>query len=389
MIGRLRNWAQRQPAASWAAGLAAVTAASLIWRFVLASRGSQLPDEQICIGLAQAVLRPGGPWPLHGGDHPLLGTYLLAASGWLFGTSTQGYRLLGVLAGGLTPLAVALAVARSAPRREALLAAALLAGSPLHAGLSALAFEIPFQLLFVTLAWWRLAGLPQGGRASLVQGAVLLGLAFLCSESTALLAFAWLVVFLLRRERRRGLARRDFALAGLAGLAVIAVDVGYNLTATRFDFRYLNYLDHASRIARPTFSLHGVGFFLRDVFGATLGQWPTLWTDHRCEYPGPGIALGILLLLGALHAFGRDGDPSGGFWSASPVLFVLVTTFLGPAGPTRLDAPVWTWPLPSLPLVCAATAQMIARRWQKGRSIFIGLLLASLLPAPDVPVACD
>lgn len=389
MTRRAHDWVRRHPVAAWAVGLAAVTAAALVWRLLLALRVAALPDERICIGLAEEVLRPGGAWPLHGGDHPLLGIYLLAGSGWLFGNSLTGYRMLGVLAGGLTPLVVALAVARSGPRREALLAAALLAASPLHAGLSALAFEIPFQLLFITLAWWRLAGLPGGGRSDLVAGAALLGLAFLCSESAALLALGWGLVLLLRPERRLGLVRRDFVMAGAAFFAVIAVDVAYNLSAARPDFRYVNYLDHAGRIARPTLSLHGLGFFLRDAFGATLSQWPALWTDHRCEYPGPGIALGILLLLGALHALAPDGDPAYGLWSVPPLLLVLVTTFLGPAGPGGLDAPVWTWPLPSLPLLCAATAHMIALRWTRGRSIFVALLLASVLPAPDVPVACD
>jgi 4-amino-4-deoxy-L-arabinose transferase-like glycosyltransferase len=367
-----------------------LTLAGLVWRLALSARMPRLPDEEICIGIAESILRPGASWPLHGGDHPLLGVYLLAASAWLFGPSLLGYRVLGALAGGFTPLLVALAVARSGSRREALVAAALLAANPLHAGLSALAFEIPFQLLFATLAWWCLAGLPQaGGRRSLLLASAFLGLAFLCSESAVLLGLGWLIAVAARPDLRRRLGRGALLQAAAVFLLVVLPDVVYNLSATRADYRYVNYLDHVSRISRPTLSLQGPGFFLRDVFGATLSRWPRLWTDYRCEYPRAGVALGLLLLLGAIHAWSPRGDPSGGLWRWPPLLFLLVTSFAGPDGPSGLDRPMWTWPLPSLPLVTASAGRMLCVRWREGRPLFVGLLLAMLLPAPDVTGACD
>ena len=90
----LRDWARSFENERWAGTLALLTLGSLAWRLVLASRGPQLPDEDICIGIAASILRPGAPWPLHGGDHPLLGVYLLAASGAIFGPSMLGYRVL-------------------------------------------------------------------------------------------------------------------------------------------------------------------------------------------------------------------------------------------------------------------------------------------------------
>lgn len=389
MTGRLRDWARRRENEVWAGALALVTLGGLAWRLTQAARTSQLPDEEICIGIAQSILHPGAPWPLHGGDHPFLGVYLLAASGALFGPSLLGYRVLGALAGGLTPLVVALAVARSGSRREALVAAALLAANPLHAGLSALAFEIPFQILFGTLAWWCLAALPGGGRRSLLLAAAFLGLAFLCSESAALLGLGWVIVLLVKPDLRRGLGRGGLAMAAAVLLLVVLPDVIYNLTATRADYRYVNYLDHLSRISRPTLSLQGAGFFLRDVFNATLSGHPRVWTDYRCEYPRSGIALGLLLLLGAVHAWSSRGDPSGGLQRVPPLLFLLVTSFAGPAGPSGLDRPMWTWPLPSLPLVTASAARMLCVRWQKGRPLFLALLLGMLVPAPDAARACD
>jgi 4-amino-4-deoxy-L-arabinose transferase-like glycosyltransferase len=385
----LRSWALSLEHERWRGALALLTLGALGWRIVLAIRGPRLPDEEICIGLAAEVLRPGAPWPLHGGDHPLLGVYLLAASAALFGPSLAGYRLLGAVAGGLTPLVVALAVARSGSRREALVAAALLAGNPLHAGLSALAFELPFQLLFATLAWRCLAGLPAGGRGPLLGAAAFLGLAFLCSESAVLLGAGWLVALASRPELRRGLARFGLVQAAALFLLIVLPDVLYNLTATRPDYRYVNYADHLSRIARPTLSLQGAGFFLRDGFNAVLHDRPALWSDYRCEYPRTGTALGVLLLLGAVHAWSARGDPSGGLWRFPPLLFLLIASFSGPAGTLELDPPMWTWPLPALPLVTASAARMLCLRWRAGWPLFVGLLLAQLLPAPDATPACD
>jgi 4-amino-4-deoxy-L-arabinose transferase-like glycosyltransferase len=388
-MDRLRDWARSLESERWAGAVALVTLGSVVWRLILASRGPQLPDEEICIGIAAEVLRPGAPWPLHGGDHPFLGVYLLAASAAIFGPSLLGHRVLGALAGGFTPLVVALAVARSGSRREALVAAVLLAANPLHAGLSALAFEIPFQLLFATLAWWCLAALPGGGRRSLLLASMFLGMAFLCSESAALLGLGWLIVLVARPGLRRSLGRGALLQAAAVFVLIVLPDVIYNLTATQADYRYVNYADHLDRFGRPAASLQGLGFFLRDVFNATLSGHPPLWTDFRCEYPRAGIAAGLLLLLGAVHAWCARGDPSGGLWRVPPLLFVVVTSFAGPAGPSGLDRPMWTWPLPVLPLATASAARMLCLRWRAGWPLFIALLLGMLLPAPDASRACD
>ncbi len=392
-MSALAEWAEGRRQTLWVLGLAVVTLAGLLWRLALAANGDRPTDEEICIGLAEQVLRPGGHWPLHGGDHPALGIYLVAASAWVFGPSLLGYRLLGVVAGALTIPLLALTVARSASRREALPAAALLAANPFHAGLSAIAIEIPFQVFFVTLAWLFLASLPAGGRRALVGSAAALGLGFMCSESTALVAVGWLAVLALRPGLRAGLRPRDYLFAGAAGLAVVAPDLVYNATATRPDFRYVNYLyvnylDHLRRIATPAFGLQGIGFFLRDAFNAVLGDVPRWWTDFRCEYSGPGIALGILLLAGWLHSFHASGDPSAGLWSLPTLLFVFVATFTGPTEPYKLDPPSWTWPVPTLTLVTAGAARLLVMRWRRAWPVFLVLLGAMLLPAPTSFTTC-
>jgi 4-amino-4-deoxy-L-arabinose transferase-like glycosyltransferase len=318
-----------------------------------------MPDEEICIGIAERVFRPGTPWPRHGGDHPALGVYLLAASAWLFDRTLLGYRLLGVVAGTLTVPITAAAVAHATSRAQGLLAAVLLAVNPFHVGLSAGAFEMVFQILFVTAAWLQLTRLPGGRRAALVGTAFWLGMAFLCNESAALVAVAWAGVLLARKSLRRGLHIADALVAALVLALVVLPDVVYNVTADSADYRYVNYRDHLIRIASPNATFQGVGFFLRDVLSRIWPEPIPVWTDNRDEYAGPGVVLGIVLCAGFVNSLRRSGDPTGGVWRLPTLLFVLVTSFTGPGGPTELDGPTWTWPAPTLPLVTAASAHML------------------------------
>jgi hypothetical protein len=98
--------------------------------------------------------------------------------------------------------------------------------------------------------------------------------------------------------------------------------------------------------------------------------------------------MGGLLFAGFLHAFRSKGDPTGGLWRVPPLLFILVTTFTGPAGTAELDPPVWTWPAPVLPLVAAATAWMLVRHARRFWPLYVLLLLLFLLPAPMPRVPC-
>ena len=341
-----------------------MAAAGFWWRLETAVEQPRIFDEDTSIGIAERVFRPGEAWPRHGGDHPVLGIYLLSLSGWMFGRDELGYRLLNVLAGSLTVPLLALAVARCASRGEGLAAGVLLAVNPFHVGLSALAIEIPFQVLFVTLALSQASRLPEGGRGALFGCAAALGLGFMCNESTALVLVGWLVVAVRQRHRLAGLRRRDLVAAALLGVLVVAQDLHYNLTATRSDFYYVNYLDHWARIGQPSFGLQGVGFFLRDLFAAFPGRIPAqIWQDRRDEYTGQGVVLGLLLLCGWLHSFRRPGDPSGGLWSWPIHVFLLVTTFGGQARPSEmLDPAVWTWPVPVVGLASATAARLVFRQ---------------------------
>jgi 4-amino-4-deoxy-L-arabinose transferase-like glycosyltransferase len=369
------------------AGLVLLTVAAFGWRLDRAEEQPYFFDEGTSFRIAEQIFDPEAPWPRHGGDHPSLGVYLLGLSGWIFGRDALGYRLLNVLAGSMTVPLLALAVARSATRGEALAAALLLAVNPCHIGLSALAIEIPFQVFFVTLALAFAAHLPGGGRHALFGCAAALGLGFMCSESTALVLVGWLIAVLLRPERVAGLRRRDFVVAAGLGLAVIAQDLHYNLTATRSDFYYVNYLDHWDRISRLSFGLHGVGFFLRDLFERLPAWLPaSLWQDHRGEYTGPGVVLGVLLLLGWLHSFREAGDPSRGLWRWPVHVLVFVTTFAGMRRPSdMLDAATWTWPVPILVLATASTARFCCRQRVPAWLLLLVLLLSMHFVEPASP----
>ena len=342
-----------------AAALVLVTALAFGLRLWHARTNVLVPDEEILTGLAEPIFQPGAPWPRHGGDHPALGIYLLAGSAAAFGRDLHGYRTLNVFFGTAATLLTATAVARSASRAEALLAALLLAVDPLHVWLSSLATQFAPQVAFVSAAWLCLAGLPGGGRRALVGASGFLGLAFLCNESAALVGFAWAIVLWRRSALRAGLLGADYLWAAAVGLAVISPDIVYNFNAARPDYHYVNYLDHLSRMATPTVGLQGLGFFLRDAFNSWLGDRPGVWMDYRDEYVGHGILLGALLLAGWLHSLRKEGDPTGGLWSLPPLLFIAVVTFTRPAGGFELDPPNWTWPMTTIGLVAAATARLL------------------------------
>jgi 4-amino-4-deoxy-L-arabinose transferase-like glycosyltransferase len=366
--------------AGWTAGLAAVAGLGLLLRLERALALEPSYTEAVVIGIAERVFDPAQPWPRHGGDHPFLGVYLMAASAWAFGRDLLGYRLLGVLAGAASPALAAWALAPALGRPAAFWAALLLAVNPFHVGVSSEAFEIVHEIAFVTGA----CGLVLRRRpGALVGCAVLLGLAFLCKESAALVALVWAVLLWRRPELRAGRRRGELGLAAAAGLLVIAPDVLYNLTATAPDYEYVNYLDHLERIARPALSLQGLGFFLRDAFGVLLAdRFPGAWQDVRCEMPGPGIVLGVLLLAGWLHAFRRDGDPTGGLLRWTPAAFVAVASFTQPLHATPLDPPTWTWPAPALALASGALGLAIARH---ARLWPLWLLAFGLMSRPGPP----
>jgi hypothetical protein len=216
-----------------------------------------------------------------------------------------------------------------------------------------------------------------------------LGLAFMCNESALLVGLAWLAALLRQPGWRRGLPPSAWLLAAAGGTVVVLPDLLYNATATSPDYLYVNYRDHLLRIARPGVSLQGIGFFLRDAFDQLAASAPSLWVNQRCEYPGPGLLQGGLLLGGWLRSLRRNGDPTGGIWSWPPTALILVTTFARPAVATLLDPPAWTWPAPALPLVCAGAAALILRLGRHALWLLPLLLAQAFHPTFFAPALCN
>jgi hypothetical protein len=365
--------------------LLAVVAAEL--RLAAATRQPLVDDEVILIERAAQARDAGGGLPAHGGDHPFLGLWLVMASGSLFGASAVGFRALAVVAGVATVGLAALAARRRSGPAVGLVAGLLLAVDPFHVALSARAIELPYQLLFVALAGLALTARPLSS-ASLAGAGIALGLAFLCSESAALLALAWAAALLSLPEPPRGRA----LVAGLGALAlVILPDIVYNLRASEADYRYVNYLDHLQRLARPDLTLQGAGFFLKEVFDVpalfAVLQRHGVWSDDRCEYAGHGLVLGVVLLAGFAHVVARAWRVPQARLLALPALaFFTVTSLLGPIRCAGLDSPQWTWLAPVLPLVVVATAELFVGARRRLLALALLLLLSAVLPAlPAIP----
>jgi hypothetical protein len=179
-----------------------------------------------------------------------------------------------------------------------------------------------------------------------------------------------------------------YAWAVAAGLVVVAPDLVYNLTATQPDYHYVNYLDHLNRVGRPALRLHGLGFFLKDVFNVVFEGRTWIWADQRCDIVGPGIVMGLVLLAGWLHSFRKDGDPTRGLWSAPTLLFLLVVTFTRPLRPTVLDEASWTWPAPTIGLVTAGAALLLVRYGRYAWPVYPVLLYLMSRPGPSVAPPC-
>lgn len=356
--------------------LAAICAVAVLLR-VLRIGEPALPDEEICIALAREVQGPLSSWPVHGGDHPFLGTYLLALSGRLFGDSVVGYRLLGTLVGGFTPALVFHAVRTAATPRVALVGAALLAINPLHIGLSAMAFEIVYQTAFVGLAWLAVTGLG-ASYARAMRTAFWLGCAFLCSESSLVIALGFALALVAHAlAQRTRIPWRAYAIGLGVFLCVIVPDLLYNLTSSRNSLGFTNYADHLGRVGIFEVTTQGAGFFLRDVFN-WISPHSTWWWDYRCEYPGPTMPAGLLLLAGLCRGI-LEGRSRSMTTAIMPVVLLLaIPSFLVPVPGTSLEPPSWTWPAPTLPLLMLPTATLIERAFSRSR-ILGGALVALAL----------
>lgn len=215
--------------------LAGIVALAAIVRLLGAWSGNLMYDESTHLACAQTIdLRPDHlniVW--RSVDHPFLSVYFIRLSGLLFGTSLFGLRLLHVLVGTATIVAVyKLAQAVFADhRRAALLAAAFLAVDQFHQTWSY--FMVPEVLLmfFATLTLRALLLLrDERTTGRFVAFGVLFGLCYVAKETAVFLAPPlWIALVLDERGRA---VLKDWRWYGAHGIALLLIspDIWWNVT---------------------------------------------------------------------------------------------------------------------------------------------------------------
>ncbi len=360
--------------------------AGLALRLGLAASTGYIWDEDhdwICVA-ERISLEPGRLNPrIREGQHASLPAYLIRAGAMLVGHRPLGFRLFSLLAGALTILICAQLARAWAGLAAGRWTAVLLAFNEYHAGVSALAVEKVYQLLFVSLAVWALSCFQRRAASRLLYATgVATGLAFLCKEIAALVLPVFLLV-LVSSPHRRWLARREPYLAlALFGL-VIAPDLHWNLTHTSPSGPRVGYAEHLARLGGPGLSPEPLVFFGRDVAYSLVPQE----VDPAGEYPAMNVLQGVVLLTAVVWASFRWRDLTARlllllFWGVFG-FFVLVRPRLSPR--PELDDASWFWvDLTLLPAVVLAGAWLSELRppWRGiGYGVAVGGLLLALASA--------
>ena len=243
-------------------------------------------DESMIIARAEAIdLRPGNlrlVWQTV--NHPLLTVYVVKISGYLFGNSDFGLRILHVLFGTVNVFLVFLLGKKLCSVHAGLWAAALLAVDRFHHTWS-YAFEPEILLVFfatLALLLYLRATETQTYRDFALLGAVV-GLAYL-SKETAILLFPilWLHT-LVDPERRASLLQGKWLMMHAVAVVVISPDLVWN--ATHFYEGYF-YRDIDLVTKTPAISPRAVWLYLGE-FAVDLQGWNPSW----CHWPAGALYL--------------------------------------------------------------------------------------------------
>ena len=250
-------------------------------------------DESMIIARAEAIdLRPGNlrlVWQTV--NHPLLTVYVVKISGYLFGNSDFGLRILHVLLGTANVFLIFLLGKKVCSVRAGLWAAALLAVDRFHHTWS-YAFEPELLLVFfATLAlllYLRATETQTYGDFAMLGTA--LGLAYL-SKETAILLFPILWLHTLANpERRASLFQGKWLMMHAVAAVVISSDLVWN--ATHFYEGYF-YRDIDLLTRTLAISPRAIWLYLGE-FSVDLQGWNPSW----CHWPA-----GALYLVTATLAF--------------------------------------------------------------------------------------
>ncbi len=317
----------------------ALLAAALAVRLYLAVASPYFWDEIYdWVVVARSIsLDPAGlHLPVHDGQHPSLPAYFMRAGTGVLGDAPIAYRLGSVIAGVTTVWLVYLFGQRWFGERSGLVAAALLTFNEYHVGVSALATEKPYYLLFLLAAAFACGEFCRtGARRHACISAGLLGLATLSKYLSLLLIPVFFAATLVARLWDRCHPRTLWLPAAIF-LSVVAPDVAWNIShPNTTGSSAANLGDHLGRIGGLGLSRQPLVFYLRDIRNAIYPLVGLNFEDPAAEYPAMNAVMGTLLLGGVIvgtawyvRTLWRELRPA---WPADPTRFA--AAFLG----------VWFW----------------------------------------------
>lgn len=326
-----------------------VTIGFIVRITVAASQPSLYDEEHVSIPLAEQIsFHPGNLYlPVRGIHHPALPSYVVKASGAIFGKTRLGYRGLHVFLGTLS-LGLIFLLAKRFGATTALWATALVALNEYHIGVSAFATAKGPHLILVLSAMVAFSRFLETERPRhLWASAVAIGAAFYAKEHSALLLPAFGLLLLTTRYRVWLLRWQTYAAVALF-FVVISPDVIWNLGADTSGGplrTQATYSDHLARIGGLGLNPHPFMFFahgaVRSLHQAVTG---TRLADDVAENASMNPILGVVLFTAAILAWGHRHNPQirvllYQFW----FIFVFMV-IIKPGRPNfDMDDVAWYW----------------------------------------------
>lgn len=301
---------KRYPGLFWG-----ILALALVLRLYLALSSVYIWDEdRDWLALADSISVHN--LPLHGDHRSAFPAYFMKAGSLLLGRNPVGFRFFNIVAGVFTVALIykfTLEWTNSLP--ASYFAASLLAINEYHIGASVIATEKSLYLLFALLATAAFIRFLRTEKTLFLYGsAALIGLSFLCKE-LALLLIPIFGIILLLPQYRPWLRRREPYQAVVVFLAVISLDIYWNLT--RHDPSQVALIDRVSQM--------DIGFTPQPLmFYFHYAVRAVYWLFHQKvngweEYPHQNLVFGSMLFAGVLLTTFRLGS--------KPYLIVLTFLF--------------------------------------------------------------
>jgi hypothetical protein len=331
--------------------LIAILLAAVALRLYMALTTSHIWDEdRDWILMAQRIsFDPAAPYlPVRAFNHGALPAYFIKLGSFLFGETALGFRFAGVIAGTATVATVALIANAWMGRTAALWAAAFVGFNEFHVMVSAIASDKVYSIFFGALSAYAFVRALRDDRPVwLFPTAATAALSILCYEIMYLLVPIFGITVLCSK-RRAWFGNAYLYLAAATGLAVLAPDLMWNLSAANAS--EMTYGGHLERFGGFGFNRHYLLFFFRDAILPIYNAFDRQLHDGFDQYAVMNVALGVLLLGAALHwawRFARNRERR-----EDVVLLFLLTVFwlifllfslMKPGTSARLDNVGWPW----------------------------------------------